>query len=303
MGAALAKELRRALPRLRLLENEPMSRHCSFRTGGPAEVFAEPSSPEELAALRALLWSLGEEGVVIGRGTNLLVRDGGVRGAVIHIGEGFGSLVREGETLRAGAGLSLARLAGAARDWGLAGLEFAHGIPGSLGGAVLMNAGAYGGEMKDAVVSVSYLDERGERRETEEPGFAYRRSRFSGGGEIVLGAALRLEPGDPAEISARMRALAEKRAASQPLDLPSAGSTFKRPAAGYAAALIDAAGLKGCRVGGAMVSAKHAGFVVNAGGATSGDILALMAHIQEEVERRFGVSLEPEVKIIGADKT
>lgn len=295
----LYSALRRALPGLYLLENEPMYRHCSFRTGGPAALFAEPGSEEELAALRRFLWEKGEESAVIGRGTNLLVRDEGVRAVVIHIGEALGALRFDGDAAEAGAGISLARLAAAAKERALSGLEFAHGIPGSLGGAVVMNAGAYGGEMKDAVSSVRYLDARGELHETAEPGFAYRRSRFSEGTDLITAAALRLRPGDPAEIGARMRELAERRAASQPLDRPSAGSTFKRPATGYAAALIEQAGLKGCRIGGAQVSEKHAGFVINAGGASSADILALMEHIQETVEMRFGVRLEPEVRVLG----
>ena len=295
----LAKELRRALPELRLLEREPMNRHCSFRTGGPAELFAEPSSEAELAALRRLLWEKGVESVVIGNGTNLLVRDTGVRGVVIHIGDGLSGAVFDAETVTAGAGISLSRLAVAAKDRGLTGLEFAHGIPGSLGGAVLMNAGAYGGEMKDVVTAVRCLDERGETWETADPDFSYRRSRFSDTSDLVLGAALRLRPGAPEEIDARMRELMGKRSASQPLDRPSAGSTFKRPAAGYAAAMIEGAGLKGFRLGGAQVSEKHAGFVINAGGATSADILALMEYIQDKVEKRYGVRLEPEVRILG----
>ena len=296
---ALAKELRRALPGLRLLEHEPMDRHCSFRTGGPADLFAEPSSEAELAALRRLLWEKGAESVIIGNGTNLLVRDTGVRGVVIHIGEGLSGVRFDGGTAAAGAGITLARLAVAAKDRGLSGLEFAHGIPGSLGGAVMMNAGAYGGEMKDVVASVRCLDERGEAWETEDPGFAYRRSRFSEGTDLILGASLRLTPGNTAEIEARMRELMGKRSASQPLDRPSAGSTFKRPATGYAAAMIEGAGLKGFRLGGAQVSEKHAGFVINAGGATSADILALMEHIQDTVEKQYGLRLEPEVRIIG----
>ena len=180
----------------------------------------------------------------------------------------------------------------------LAGLEFAHGIPGTLGGAVSMNAGAYGGEMKDVVTSVTYLDEGLSVRETDDAGFSYRHSRFSDTGCIVLGAEVSLHEDDPDAVRERMRSLAERRRSSQPLDMPSAGSTFKRPAGGYAAALIDEAGLKGCAVGGAQVSEKHAGFVVNRGGASFDDVLRLIEHIQNEVYRVSGIELEPEVKII-----
>ena len=294
----LAKDLRSAFPALALRENEPMKAHCSFRIGGPADVFAEPAGEAELAALWKHLRALGVPVTVIGNGTNLLVHDEGVRGAVLHLGERFADIRAEGDALFASAGVTLSRLATAAKERGLAGLEFAHGIPGSLGGAVMMNAGAYGGEMKDVVRSVVYLNADGEIGETWEPGFAYRHSRFERCGEIVLGAHLRLTPDDPAAIHARMMELWEKRSASQPLDRPSAGSTFKRPATGYAAAMIDAAGLKGARVGGAQVSEKHAGFVINTGGATFADVTALMALIQEKVQEQFGVLLEPEVRIL-----
>ena len=296
--SSLANELRRAFPGLTLRENEPMKAHCSFRIGGPAEVFAEPGSEEELCALWRYLRALGAPVTVIGNGTNLLVHDEGVRGVIVHLGERFSAISCENERIFACAGVTLSRLATEAKERGLAGLEFAHGIPGSLGGAVIMNAGAYGGEMKDVVTSVCYLNENGEIGETWEPGFAYRSSRFAARGELVLGAYLRLMPGDPEAIHARMMELWAKRSASQPLDRPSAGSTFKRPATGYAAAMIDAAGLKGARVGGAQVSEKHAGFVINTGGATFADVTALMALIQETVEKQFGVLLEPEVRIL-----
>lgn len=276
-----------------------MSAHCSFRIGGPADLFIEPGSEAELIEILRFLREAGEKPVIIGKGTNLLVRDEGVRAPVVHVGEALGGVSVRGETLAAGAGESLSRIAAAARDAGLSGLEFAHGIPGSLGGAVVMNAGAYGGEMKDVVASVRWLDETGALRETADAGFSYRRSRFSDGEGVILSAALRLTPGDPAEIAARMHELWERRSSSQPLSKPSAGSTFKRPATGYAAAMIDGAGLKGFKLGGAQVSEKHAGFVINTGGATCADVLALMAHIQEVVERKYGVLLEPEVKLIG----
>lgn len=296
---ALAKELRRRLPGLRVKEKEPMSAHCAFRIGGPADLFLEPGSESELIETLRFLTEQGERPVIIGNGTNLLVRDEGVRAPVVRVGEALGGVSVDGGLITAGAGAGLSRIATAARDAGLSGLEFAHGIPGSLGGAVVMNAGAYGGEMKDVVASVRWLDETGALCETADAGFSYRRSRFSGGEGVILGAALRLVPGDPAEIGARMLKLWERRSASQPLTKPSAGSTFKRPATGYAAAMIDGAGLKGFKLGGAQVSEKHAGFVINAGGATCADVLALMAHIQEAVERKYGVLLEPEVRLIG----
>ena len=295
---SLAKDLRRAFPGLALRENEPMKAHCSFRIGGPAEVFAEPACEAELCALWRYLNELGAPVTVIGNGTNLLVRDEGIRGAVVHLGERFSAIDRCDGGLRACAGVTLARLATAAKEQGLAGLEFAHGIPGSLGGAVMMNAGAYGGEMKDVIASVRYLDADGAVRETAEPGFSYRRSRFTESGELILGATLRLLPDDPAAIHARMMELWARRSASQPLDRPSAGSTFKRPATGYAAAMIEGAGLKGATVGGAQVSEKHAGFVINTGNATFADVTALMARIQETVQAKYGVLLEPEVRIL-----
>ncbi len=295
---SLTQELRRAFPALELREGEPMRAHCSFRIGGPADLFAEPASVEELCALCTFLRDRGVAPAVIGNGTNLLVHDEGIRGVVIHLGDRLAAVRAEGDTLIAEAGVTLAKLAVAARDRGLTGLEFAHGIPGSLGGAVLMNAGAYGGEIKDAVVSVRYLDARGAVCETREGGFAYRRSRFTDTDDIVLGATVRLQPGDIADIRARMLELWEKRSASQPLDKPSAGSTFKRPQTGYAAAMIQEAGLKGLRVGGAQVSEKHAGFIINTGGATFSDVIALMETVTEAVYRRFGVTLEPEVRIL-----
>jgi len=295
----LANELRRALPGLRLLEGEPMAAHCSFRIGGPADLFAEPANEAELLALLELLRSRGVRPLLLGKGTNVLVADAGLRGVVVHIGEGLDAVRVTGTRLEAGAGVSLAVLAQRAREHALSGLEFAHGIPGSLGGAVVMNAGAYDGEMKDVVRAVRYLDAAGALRETDEPGFAYRRSRFSDGEGVVLSAALELHPGDGEAIAARMRELAEKRRSKQPLDRPSAGSTFKRPARGYAAALIEGAGLKGCAVGGAQVSEKHAGFVINTGNASCADVLALMDLVRARVYEQYGVELEPEVRIVG----
>ena len=298
MKNSLASELRCAFPTLSLREHEPMRTHCTFRIGGPAEVFAEPASEAETSDLWRFLRARGTLPTVIGNGSNLLVHDEGVPGVVLRLGEAFSAVRREGTTLYAEAGITLAKLAVFAKEQGLAGLEFAHGIPGSLGGAVMMNAGAYGGEMKDIVASVRYLDADGTVCETAEPGFAYRHSRFADTGELILGATLRLRADDPEAIHARMLELWKKRSASQPLDRPSAGSTFKRPKTGYAAAMIDAAGLRGRSVGGAQVSEKHAGFVINTGSATFADVTALMAQITDAVYEKFGVVLEPEVRIL-----
>ena len=286
---------------LRLLRSEPMRDHCSFRIGGRVRAMALPASPEEAGALCRLLFRAGVKPLVIGRGTNLLVSDGELDLFVVKMDEGMDRIESRGENgLRAGCGAPLARLAQKAQSLGLSGLEFAHGIPGTTGGAVSMNAGAYGGEMKDVTRATRYLGEDMElyERTGEAQGFSYRRSAFTGTGDVILESIFTLSPGDPAAIRDRMHDLSERRRASQPLDVPSAGSTFKRPADGYAAAMIDQAGLKGFCIGGAQVSPKHAGFVVNRGGATFDDVLRLIAHIQETVYRNNGVLLEPEVKII-----
>ena len=297
----VVRRLREQLPALTILENEPMRAHCSFRIGGPVRALAQPSSAEETAALCRILRSADVTPLIIGNGTNLLVTDAELNHIVIQMGDNMAEAGQTGpDTLQAGCGIPLARLAQTALACGLGGMEFAHGIPGSLGGAVSMNAGAYGGEMKDIVVTTQYLDESLEVREVHGAAhdFGYRHSRFSDTGAVILASTLRLTPGDPAAIRARMAELSEKRRASQPLELPSAGSTFKRPVGGYAAALIEQAGLKGYTVGGAQVSEKHAGFVVNRGGATFDDVLRLIDHIRAEVLRTSGIELETEVKII-----
>lgn len=286
---------------IRLLRDEDMRSHSSFRIGGPARLFVEVEGEKQLAALVAALRELDAPYVVIGRGTNLLVRDEGIDAVVLHMGEGFSGIHVFRDTVHAEAGASLAAIASAALQHGLTGMEFAHGIPGSLGGALLMNAGAYGGEMSEIVEFVRYMDADGNIREAERKDcdFSYRHSRFEAEGCVILGARLQLFPGEKENIAARMKELSEKRIASQPLDKPSAGSTFKRPATGYAAAMIDQCGLKGFRVGGAQVSEKHAGFVINAGDASCADVLELMEQVQKSVYERFGVILEPEVKIVG----
>lgn len=299
--ANLLSELRVTMPLLELRENEPMKDHCSFRIGGPARVMALPSSTDEVRQLCVFLREKGQEPLVIGNGTNLLVTDGPLDRFVIKLGDKLSGIERRSDTcIYALCGVSLARLASQCAKWSLTGLEFAHGIPGTLGGAVCMNAGAYGGEMKDVLVSAMYLDSEAllRNRLGAELGLGYRRSAFSDTDCVVLGAEIELSAGSEDEITAKMRELADKRRSSQPLDMPSAGSTFKRPEGGYAAALIEQAGLKGFSVGGAMVSEKHAGFVVNRGDATFEDVLALIDHIQNTVYARTGITLEPEVKII-----
>ncbi len=291
--------LSKALPGLKILRNEEMKNHCSFRVGGPASLFIEPEGEAELCSAYKLLRGMGISPLVIGKGSNILVRSEGVKAVVLHIGEGLAKITLDGQHIYAEAGATLASVASAALRESLTGMEFAHGIPGSIGGGVMMNAGAYGGELKDIVEAVRYMDEEGNILETSDCRFAYRHSRFEDESCIILGARLRLEKGDREAIAAQMKLLSEKRMASQPLDKPSAGSTFKRPATGYAAAMIDECGLKGFRIGGAQVSEKHAGFVINAGDASFDDVQAVMEHVQKEVSERFGVMLEPEVRIIG----
>ena len=301
MTDGFIRDIRARFVNMPLLENEPMSAHTSFRIGGPARAMALPRTPEETAELVSLLRREGVRTLVMGNGTNLLCDDGPLELFVVKMDESMAYVRQEGaEGLRAGAGIPLARLAQRALEFSLGGLEFAHGIPGTLGGAVCMNAGAYGGEMKDVVASVLYVDGAGRIREKSGAalGLAYRRSAFSDTEDVVVESALTLRAGDSGEIAAAMRALSEKRRASQPLEKPSAGSTFKRPESGYAAALIDQAGLKGFAIGGAQVSEKHAGFVVNRGGATCADVVALMEHIRKTVLDRDGIALEPEVKLI-----
>ena len=297
----LAAALREQLPELDIREQEPMNRHTTFRVGGRVSLFIRPTTTGEILEICRALAAEGLRPFLMGRGSNLLVTDRDLDGVVIQLAENFSAVTREGEdTLYAQAGATLVKLAQTAQDLGLTGMEFAGGIPGALGGGVSMNAGAYGGELKDVVVSVDYLDEDLELKTMSgaECAFRYRGSAFSDTNKIILGARIRLTPSDVETVKARMDELKAKRVASQPLEYPSAGSTFKRPQGGYAAAMIDQAGLKGYAVGGAQVSEKHAGFVINRGGATCEDVLALMAHIQAVVQENTGILLEPEVKII-----
>ena len=299
---AIVSRLSAALPALEIRENEPMSEHCSFKIGGPARLMLLPSSAEEAASALAILRSSGAQVLIVGSCTNLLIPDEGYPGAVVRMSKPASSMeLLDAARIRAQAGATLNALAVFAARHGLTGLEFAHGIPGSVGGGVAMNAGAYGGEMRDVLESAEYVDADGviSTLSGDALGLSYRHSAFSDTDKLITSAVFRLTPGDGEAVRARMNELIEKRRASQPLDMPSAGSTFKRPKTGYAAALIDEAGLKGLRVGGAMVSTKHAGFVVNAGGATYSDVIELMREVRRRVCEFSGVLLEPEVKIIG----
>ncbi|MBE6993094.1 MAG: UDP-N-acetylmuramate dehydrogenase [Ruminococcaceae bacterium] len=284
---------------IRLTENEMLSRHTSFRTGGPARYFAAPADEADLAALLKYARERAVPTFIMGNGTNLLAPDEGFDGLVIALGERFAAIRAERDIVTAQAGALLSQVGRFALQQGLTGFEFAHGIPGSVGGGVYMNAGAYGGELKDVTERVRFLDESLELRALDgaQCGFAYRTSAFkSRPGWIVTGADFRLVPGNTNEIAAKMEDLARRRRDKQPLEYPSAGSTFKRPEGYFAAKLIEDAGLKGTAVGGAQVSEKHAGFVINRGGATTGDILRLMELVRETVLARFGVTLEPEVE-------
>ena len=298
MSDALLEELRASLPASELKLDEPLKGYTSFGIGGPAKYLLLPASAEELAETCALLRRLGVRPVLLGNGSNVLAPDEGIDGAVI-VTRRASKMERRGERLAADCGASLTKLAAFAAEEGLTGLEFAYGIPGTLGGALIMNAGAYGGEMKDVTVRAEYLD--GELRLCSSAGpaleFGYRHSRFTAE-DVILRAELRLRQGDREAVQARCRELTEKRRASQPLEKPSAGSAFKRPKEGYAAALIDQAGLKGYAVGGAQVSEKHAGFVVNRGGATAADVKQLLEDVRKAVYDRTGILLEPEIKII-----
>ena len=298
------KEIRQVIPEDRVLLDEPMSKHTSFRIGGPASALVIAGDEAELSGILKICTDVNAEHILIGNGSNFLVADEGYPGIMICLGGAFDEIsidAGDDTLVRVGAAKLLSRTSAFLTEHGLAGFEFASGIPGSIGGAVFMNAGAYGGEMKDVVASVRVMEKDGSAVR-EIPGsdmdFSYRHSMAEDTGVIVLSAVLRLTKDDPGAIAARVAELQTKRNAKQPVNYPSAGSTFKRPKVGYAAALIDEAGLKGYRVGGAMVSEKHAGFVINAGGATAEDVLAVMRHIREEVYRNSGIMLEPEVRLI-----
>lgn len=296
------QRLAAALPGLELRDNEPMYKHTTFRVGGPVTLMALPRSVEELSTAVSLAREAGIEPFFLGRGSNLLVADRGAEAFLVKLAGGLDRLELLGEnSLYVGAGVTLAQAAVFALEHALTGLEFAHGIPGTLGGGVFMNAGAYDGELSQVISWADVLDETGRRFRLEGPDLelGYRTSVFSRKPWVVTGARLDLTPGDPAAIRARMEDLSHRRRSKQPLEFPSAGSTFKRPAGHFAGALIQEAGLKGVRIGGAQVSEKHAGFVVNTGGATSDDILSLIRLVRDTVLEKTGVLLEPEVRMLG----
>lgn len=280
--------------------DELMSKHTSFRIGGPAEVMLFPRSAEELSLVLKESKKLDISFAILGAGTNVLAPDKGVPGIVICLKDGMDGMTKLDDThIRVMSGVTMSRAAVFAANNGLAGMEFAHGIPGTVGGGVYMNAGAYGGEIGRICENVLVMDREGNTRECsrEEMQFSYRHSALEDSGEIVIRADFVLTPDSPEAIKQRMKELLAKRSASQPLDLPSAGSAFKRPVGGYAAALIDEAGLKGFRVGNAGISAKHAGFAVNLGGATAEEMKTLLSEVSEKVYHHSGIRLEPEIRI------
>ena len=294
------EKLARNCPDIRILYNEPMAKHTSFRIGGAAEAMAFPKNAEELARLLKVSRLLDRTPAILGAGTNVLAPDEGVGGLVICLKDCLDGMERLDEThIRVMAGVTMTRAAMFAARQGLSGLEFAHGIPGTVGGGVYMNAGAYGGDIGSVLTRAEVMDSEGNvlTFSREDMGFSYRHSRLEDTPGIVLAAVFCLKPLDSGDILNRMKELMAKRSASQPLDLPSAGSAFKRPVGGYAAALIDEAGLKGYQVGGAAISRKHAGFAVNLGGATAGDVKELLRQVSDRVYERTGIRLEPEVRI------
>ncbi len=300
--AEMIEKLRSACPDALILTDEPMSKHTTFRVGGPADIMIQPSSPEETVDAIRTVKEAGVPVFVMGNGSNLLVKDGGMEGVVVLLGEKMSEIRREGTRLYAQAGAMLSRLSREALNAGLEGLVFASGIPGTVGGAVVMNAGAYGGEMKDVLVRARVLlNDEIRWMSKDELEMGYRTTRPLREGGIVLEAEFELKEGDKDALTAQTQELARKRREKQPLTLPSAGSTFKRPTGYFAGALIEQAGLKGASVGGAQVSTLHAGFVVNTGNATAGDILGLIEHVQKVVYGINGVMLEPEVRIVGRD--
>ena len=300
MKQEIITELKQYLPTERILEQEPMSRHTTFRIGGMAEIFLMPTIKEAVDVI-TLCRAKKIPYTIIGNGSNLLVSDQGYRGVIIQLDRNMEEITVDGTEIRAAAGALLSSIAVAARRASLAGFEFAGGIPGTLGGAVVMNAGAYGGEMKDVLKEVTVMTGDGEIRviPASELEMGYRTSIIKKAGYLVLGATISLKEGNLEEIKALTRELSEKRTSKQPLEFPSAGSTFKRPEGYFAGKLIMDSGLRGYQIGGARVSDKHCGFVINAGDATAQDVVALMDHVTEVVREKYGVTLEPEVKFLG----
>lgn len=281
--------------------HEPMKKHTTFRIGGPADYYLCPHSTEELQKILQICRENKLEFFILGNGSNLLVSDKGYQGVVIQLWKNFSDIETEDNTITVKAGTLLSKVAAEALEESLTGMEFASGIPGTMGGAVMMNAGAYGGEMKDIIREVTVLTREGEllTLSKEEMNFGYRTSVVKEKGYVVISAVLQLRKGDREEIRKVMDELKERRVTKQPLDMPSAGSTFKRPEGYFAGKLIMDAGLRGFSVGGAQISEKHCGFVVNKGDATAADVLGLIGEVQKRVQEKFGVALEPEVKFLG----
>ena len=281
--------------------NEPMSAHTTFRIGGNADVFADVSGAEEIRALIALCRENDYPYTVVGNGSNLLVSDKGIRGLVIHIGKNMSAVRTDGDRVRAEAGALMSAVAAVCLENSLTGFEPMSGIPGTIGGGIFMNAGAYGGELSQVLENVTYLNGSGEivTAERERLGLGYRRSMFQSGDRVILSCELKLSVGNKDEIKAAMADYRARRNAKQPVNMPSAGSAFKRPEGYFAGKLIQDAGLRGYRIGGAQISELHAGFIVNAGDATAADVDALIRHVQKTVYNKFGVMLEPEIRRVG----
>lgn len=301
MNTALYEYLISQVPAECVLQNESMAKHTTFRVGGEADFFVEIGSAEELSNIIKYLKQTDHQYFILGNGSNLLVGDKGYEGVILHLGERFSDVSVDGRSITAKAGALLSVVAKTAAKENLSGMEFASGIPGTIGGAVVMNAGAYDGEMKQIITEVTVMDENGEimTLDNETMEFGYRTSIIKNRPFIVLSAKMTLEEGDAEDIRAKMDDFAERRRSKQPLEFPSAGSTFKRPEGYFAGKLIMEAGLRGYRIGGAQVAEKHCGFVINMGNATAADISELMEEVTERVEKQFSVTLEPEVIRLG----
>jgi len=293
---AVKQLLTQVLSEDQILQNEPMKNHTMFKIGGNADFLVQPNSVEQISMLVKVL--SGIPYLVIGNGSNLLVSDEGVHKVIIKISNLLSKIEVNGNIIYAESGALLSKIANVAYNVGLGGFEWAAGIPGTLGGAVFMNAGAYGGEIKDVVISTTYIDENGDFQKTNDHKFGYRTSVFAENKYIIIGSEISLQPKDKDEIKEYMNELSEKRHSKQPLEYPSAGSTFKRPEGFYAGKLIEDAGLRGYSIGGAMVSEKHCGFIINSGDATFDDVMNLIEYVQNKVYGQFGVELETEVRIL-----
>ncbi len=303
INQSFVDEIKNILPAERFLIEEPMKKHTTFKIGGPADYLIFPSSMQEVTLIFDLLRKYKIPFTVLGNGSNVLVLDKGIRGAVVKFNSPMSWIRQEGNTIIAGAGALLKDVSQFAADCGLTGMEFAIGIPGSIGGAVFMNAGAYDGEMKPIVFGVRAAAASGKlvAYSHDELDFGYRHSVFQDNGQAICEVEISLQPGDPAAIREKMDSFTERREKKQPLEMPSAGSTFKRPEGYFAGTLIEQTGLKGFSVGGAQISAKHAGFVVNSGEATATDVLNLIHEVQRRVYEKNGVKLFPEVRILGEE--